>query len=191
MSNITGKIQKIEFDITKNNNIATRVWLEGSDLTDLGQSYAFYSDSHYTIALNDGDNIEINKNKDFYNVVIPESYSKVWDGDSVFAKILHRIHDNFRVALVRVKNGEKNKISSFEVEQDVRNKMSEFFDICDMVLGATQESESKFAKYLMSQMEMKKSSRSFDTETFVSCNAKRYQDELRKHFEMVKTTEEM
>lgn len=181
------EIKRMEFDVTRNGDISTRIFVD--DTT----SYVFYDGYHFFQSCSAGFKIQYRTNEVkrdglvsniFYNVVIPEAYSELYNSDKAVGRMMRRMAINFRTALCQAKNGEKNELTEYEVDNYIEENLFERQKFVDKVFQLVEEAKDGFYAYLGKQLNIKKASRNCDPENTIQSLGLEMYKEFKKNFRM-------
>lgn len=160
------KIGRIDFSITRNGDISTRIFPE-EFTTDITKSVVFYGEGHYLVSRSIGDIVEYTTRNGFNNVIVPDKYNEVFASGKGTGLILNTIYNNFRKSLDNAKNGDLSELSPQETISYISENFAETSFFVNKVFDLVQNSTDGFYKYLLQQMGLKKSTRNFDPELVI------------------------
>jgi len=175
------KIHRIEFDITRNGDICTRVWKDNDT------AIFFHSDSHFLITRQEGDKITYRTNtKGFNSIVIPEVFADSYSSNEPMGKMMRRLHENFRVALNQSKNGTKTGLTEYETENYIDENFDEMELFVNKVFTKFKSTEDEFCKHVNKEFDIKRASRTLDPEAVVQKFGFKLYDNFKKNYKIDK-----
>lgn len=155
-------IKEIEHNITKNGDIMTTIHIEGQ------KPLLVFGFSEFLTTRQKNDKLKYSINGGKIQVQVPKAFTDIYSADNAVGKLFRRVNNNFRVALDRAKNGEKIELSMDETVNYVKEQLTEKMLFADIITDFINESDSNFAKELVSESKLKKATRKFDPETIIS-----------------------
>lgn len=147
---ITGKIEKIFFDITKNKNLMARIYLDDGNL----EGYVLFKNLYYAIILKKDDIITIEPNLN--SIKVPNKYEEIYNSGNIIGMALQNTYNNFINTLCNLKFGEILNITEHEVKNKIKDFIDEDFKLKDFVLEGLEKSNSNYAKKIISELNIKK-----------------------------------
>ena len=151
------KITKIYFTTSNNGNPCAVLWVDDMDTTKESEAIRIYLKPQvsYLIFCGKGSEIEIKKgNKDFYNIVIPKSFSDIIDNYKItdnkamklFGTMLSNGIENLITSVDFIRNGEVARVSREEAQTVCHEHMKDTATYIDFAVEELKQSPNKFLK---------------------------------------------
>lgn len=175
MEEIKSNILKLRFDVSKAKNIYAKIWIEGKNPDVENDGIMVMDGLHLLFAKQVGMPITLLKDdKGYYKVKVAQAFNDFFNGNTQQATLYRNAFANFKKTLVDVKFGESVEIADIEIQMLADNYLQDELFIKDCIIKGLENSKSEYAKRIVSEMGLKKSSQTMNVDEIIGGMASRF-----------------
>lgn len=175
MEEIKGIITKIKFDVSKSKNIYAKIWINEADINIENDGIMVLDGLHLLFSKVVGMKITLLKdNKGWYKPLVSQGFNDFYNGDTQQAILYRNAFTNFKKSLLDIKFGESIEIADIELPSIISGYLKDELFIKDCIIKGLENNSSDYAKKIISEMGLKKTSQTMNVDDIINGMASRF-----------------